>query len=286
MTYSVGTATFGNGSTTVTFAGSGPAPDMTGRKVGDIIAGPDAFGFIAVIDSATQITLGAPWSGASLSGQAYTIYEGAGWASNVDLNANVQSLTSMLRGGLLLLPRDYYSDNLDDRDQYDDVAPPFWFAHVKTGGDVDIYAKLSATTADWSDAVALTGVTGPTGPTGPQGATGPSGVGDKVDVGIFVQGRPQDAELVLQHVFTGAATFSASLTGSRAKAVAASTGTVAFSVKKNGVEFGTITFTASSTGVFAGSAASFAAGDILSITAPASRDATLSDISITLAGTR
>src|SRR5690606_21309496 len=102
MPYSVGTASFGNGSTTVTFAGSSPAPDMTTRKPGDLIAGPDAIGIIATIDSVSQVTLASPWAGQTVAGASYVIYEGAGWASQVDLNASVQNLTYMIRNGQLL----------------------------------------------------------------------------------------------------------------------------------------------------------------------------------------
>jgi hypothetical protein len=62
---------------------------------------------------------------------------------------------------------------------------------------------------------------------------------------------------------------------------------VAFDLLKNGVSFGTVTFNVSATGSFTvASATSFAAGDVLTITAPATADSTLEDISITLVGTR
>lgn len=72
-------------------------------------------------------------------------------------------------------------------------------------------------------------------------------------------------------------------TGSLADAAIASTGTVVFHIQKNGSDIGTVTFTASATGVFAVSGnQDFANGDVLSFVAPATADGTLADVSITL----
>lgn len=111
---------------------------------------------------------------------------------------------------------------------------------------------------------------------------------DRFDVSMFIGRRPSPGELVARHVVSDiGVTFPAGLTGSEASAEAASTGTAVFSLQKNGVEFGTVTFTASDQGVLASaSPAQFVAGDVLSVVAPSPRDLTLSDISITLAGHR
>ena len=119
------------------------------------------------------------------------------------------------------------------------------------------------------------------------GTQGPPGVGDKYTVAVFVQGKPAADEQVYRLELETAMTFPVALAGSRASGGAASTGAAVWSLRKGGVEFGTITFTTSATGVFASAAgASFAAGDILQILAPNPQDATLADISITLAGDR
>ncbi len=75
--------------------------------------------------------------------------------------------------------------------------------------------------------------------------------------------------------------------GSKASASAASTGTPVFTVKQNGSSIGTITFTTSATGVVAvtGGPLTFAVDDVIDIFGPASPDATLADIAITLATT-
>jgi hypothetical protein len=109
------------------------------------------------------------------------------------------------------------------------------------------------------------------------------------DVHAFYPGEPTDAAIILRVPVARAVSFPANFSGSYAKASAASTGTVAVDVKKNGSSIGTITFTTSATGTFAssgGSAQSLAAGDVIELVAPATADATLADIGIVLAGTR
>lgn len=111
-----------------------------------------------------------------------------------------------------------------------------------------------------------------------------------VDVDNFFSGAPGSSAKVVRYVFTRAGSFPDDFSGSRASADTAATASTVFSIKKNGSTIGSITFGAGgSTGTFAttgSSAETFAAGDVLTVTAPASADATLADISINLAGTR
>jgi hypothetical protein len=108
------------------------------------------------------------------------------------------------------------------------------------------------------------------------------------DLGTFCAGVPDASEILMRYVFTRAVSFPASLTGSQVKAGTAATAQTDFVLAKNGSSIGTIRFAASgATATFVSvSATSFAAGDILSITAPGTADATLADISFTLAGER
>jgi len=77
------------------------------------------------------------------------------------------------------------------------------------------------------------------------------------------------------------------MTGSRASAEVASTGTVTFSIRDGTTEFATLTFTASATGVFtAASPTTLTNTSVLRIIAPNPQDATLSDIGINLAFTK
>lgn len=112
------------------------------------------------------------------------------------------------------------------------------------------------------------------------GGGGPSGI----DIGLFANGMLVDAELLFQLKTTTAFDLPIDLAGSYGIAATASTGTVVISLRKNGFEFATLTFTSSATGVFSGAATSFGLGDVLTMVAPATADATLANISINLKG--
>lgn len=103
------------------------------------------------------------------------------------------------------------------------------------------------------------------------------------DIGFFVADVMTDSEIVARFVAVRAFTIPVSATGSQAKAEAASTGDVSFELQKNGVAFGTVQFNISATGAFTvASATSFAVGDVLKLVAPATADATLADVAISL----
>jgi hypothetical protein len=93
------------------------------------------------------------------------------------------------------------------------------------------------------------------------------------------------SEWLFGHKFDVAVDFPLNLTGSQAVAGVSATGSPALSVQKNGVQFATLTYSGTA-GTFAGTATSFAIGDLLEVVAPASPDATLAHLSITLFGTR
>jgi hypothetical protein len=95
-------------------------------------------------------------------------------------------------------------------------------------------------------------------------------------------------EALIKHVFTRSITFPTGMTGSRLHAGTAAAASNVFSLRKNGVQFGTITVAASgTTGTFAAaSGASFVAGDLIEVVAPATADTTLANVSIALYGTK
>jgi hypothetical protein len=112
--------------------------------------------------------------------------------------------------------------------------------------------------------------------------------GGRYDIATWSSLRPDGGEVLNQMVMSIAVTFYAGLVQSQARAGIAATATSVFSLQKNGVQFGTVTFAASGTaGTFAAASdTSFAAGDIFSVVAPNPRDNTLSGISLTVAGFR
>lgn len=108
----------------------------------------------------------------------------------------------------------------------------------------------------------------------------------QIELSAFVSGSPSDGELVFSYIASKAFTLPSGLTGSYGESVASATGSAAFSIKKNGVEVGTATWAASATTatLAMASATAFAAGDTLTITGPATADATLADITFALLG--
>ncbi len=106
------------------------------------------------------------------------------------------------------------------------------------------------------------------------------------DILCGIVGKPANGEGVLLFVAPRPFRIPANAAGSRLKAGAAATGSSVFSIQKNGSEVLTATVAASSTtATFAGSQTDVAAGDVLKIVAPASADATLADVAITLIAT-
>lgn len=109
------------------------------------------------------------------------------------------------------------------------------------------------------------------------------------DIAVFVSDQPSGSQEILRFVAPRDIYFQDDFADSRLDAETAATGSSVFTIKDNGVSIGTITVAAAgTTGTFATTAGEHTidAGDILSIEAPSSVDATLADISITLYGAR
>jgi hypothetical protein len=108
------------------------------------------------------------------------------------------------------------------------------------------------------------------------------------DVGVFAPGAGSNNQKLVRLNLARAVKFPAGASASYAVASAAATGSTTFTLKKNGTSFATVNFPASATtGTWTqASDATFAAGDLLEIDGPATADATLADVGITLSGTR
>lgn len=102
---------------------------------------------------------------------------------------------------------------------------------------------------------------------------------------IFIQGQMTNGELLARYIMVDDG-LEFDSTNSEASAVTAATAETIISLKKNGTQFGTVTFAASGTdGAISGST-TFSTGDVLTVVAPATADITLGSTSITLAATR
>lgn len=110
------------------------------------------------------------------------------------------------------------------------------------------------------------------------------------DAVMFFPGAPTASAIVAQVVAARPLFFPGNLSGSEGYGKTAATASTVFDVKKNGASVGSITFAASGTVptflTTSGAAISLASGDRLEVVAPATPDATLANISFTLAGNR
>lgn len=99
-------------------------------------------------------------------------------------------------------------------------------------------------------------------------------------------GRPAASGMMLNFVSTQAWSVPASGVGCYLKAQTAATSSTVFTMYKNGSSFGTATVAGAGTSAtFSGfSLTTFAAGDVLTIKAPASQDTTIADIAVTIKG--
>ena len=105
------------------------------------------------------------------------------------------------------------------------------------------------------------------------------------DVAFYFPGVPGNDALLSRIVLPRACYLPSAAPSSRADAAAAATAASTLTIRRNGTAVGSIAWAAAGTvGSFTvGADRVFAAGDVLDVVAPASADATLADISITLA---
>jgi len=107
-------------------------------------------------------------------------------------------------------------------------------------------------------------------------------------VGAFATTSPSANEVLLLHPATDAFTLAANLAGSVVKVGSNPAATFALSVTKNGTTVGTISISTSGVVTLTttgGTTVVFAAGDLLSIVAPATPDASIANLAISLRGT-
>jgi len=100
-------------------------------------------------------------------------------------------------------------------------------------------------------------------------------------------GSPAASQIVDRYIFATAVTFPAGLAGSYGAAGTAATAATTFTIAKNGAAIGTMQFAAGATAASftLSSAVTLAPGDVLTIAAPATPDASLANLAWTLAGT-
>lgn len=242
---------------------------------GDIVWTPTGDCRIASIESNTALTLAYGWTGDS---QVEGDYE-------IRLIGDVPRTQETTRQMLALLLAGKYAapdatGTLAERDAYDDAAQGFIYWQTDVTPFL-IFVKQSATSADWSGGTSVQGADGGSG------IAGQDGLGDKYDVVFRDPGQAGSGEEVFKAIFAANVSFVENLVGSKVVATTTATDEAIWTLKKNGVSFGTMTFGAGeATPVFSTSASLFEPGDVLTLIAPISQDATLHDVYGVLSGAR
>lgn len=138
--------------------------------------------------------------------------------------------------------------------------------------DEDTYYQFSGGSPGSWDALSLSG----------------GGGSEPYDIGAQVASAPSASLVMLRYKFPRTVSFPSGLTNSQGEAGTAATAQTDFDIRKNGASVGTMRFAASATAAtfIMASAQSFSAGDILTVIAPGTPDATLAGVSFVLAGTR
>ena len=111
------------------------------------------------------------------------------------------------------------------------------------------------------------------------------GQGRPYDIGITYSGTPSSGEYLLRFPFPRPVQFAANVTPSRAVCRIAPSGEVVFSLRKDDVEFATVTFSGEVAGTYSASATDFGSGEVITLVAPTS-SGILEDIGFSIAGTR
>jgi len=115
-----------------------------------------------------------------------------------------------------------------------------------------------------------------------------AGLSAPYDVGGSYPGQPANAAVLLRYPLPRAVRFQTGLPNSKGVLGTAPSAAVSFSIRKNGVQFGTMDFAlGAATATFtAATDTDFAAGDVLTVLAPSPADSVLSDVGFALAGVR
>lgn len=152
-------------------------------------------------------------------------------------------------------------------------------ADGKSAYQVAVDNGFVGTEAEWL--ASLVGADGADGTNGVDGADGIDGQNAILGFVLSCCGKPAENEIVV--VAEAPYAFTALAGNCSAKAVTAATASAVFTIMNGAVEVGTFTFAAgSATATVSITSGAIAQGDLITITAPSTADATLADISFTV----
>lgn len=221
--------------------------------------------------------------------------------------------TAVLQDWTVILPYPGVAMTATDR-----LVCKVYAQRVSGPGTITVTGYFEGTSGSHIQTTISAGAQGPVGPPGPAGAStflaltdspdsyaGQAGKGVTVngaatglefttavtgsyDLGLTWAGTLPVSQVLLRYPFPRAVDFPAGLTGSRGVAATAATALTSLDLRKNGTSVGSVQYAAgATTATFAmASATSCAAGDVLTVHAPGTADATLADLGLSLAGTR
>ncbi len=274
-----------------------------------ILIAPAGTGTLTVTSAASfqgAVTLsGPPTSGLHAATKAYVDAVVVD-ASGLDLSDYVEKAGSTMTGALTLSGAPTAALHAATKQYVDDSTSSFSTNYLaKSGGTMtgfitlhaDPTSALHAATKQYVDDIAGTG-----GVTSVAGKTGDV-VLESADVtdfepevkalisweaGLYVKGRPDSGGVLVRHEMRQPIRFETDLNNWAVNAGVAANATSVFSVRKNNVEFATITINAAATteSSMTGTQTDFASGDLLTIIAPTPQDDTLADFGITMNGVR
>jgi len=257
-TYSTGAATVTAGGATVALIGA--IVDGINFSKYDVIEIGDAAALIVGVNmDDAELTI-TPWPGSSQTAQPYINYQSSSLRyDDVALAEDLRSQTAALNASW-----------------YEVFVASTLTAPDPSYGSNGQYAYQPSTGKRWRKEAGLWTYLGTSDP-----------AFSRYDIAIDVPGRPGSGATLGKWVAPSLVTFRAGLSESVADADAAATAETVFSLRKNGVEFATITFAASdATATFVcATDTDFTSGDVLTLVAP-TRDDTLSDIAFTIVGFR
>lgn len=314
--YDTGTVSVANGGTTVTGVGTGWAGKI---YAGDLFTDP-AQGLVARVtaDATSDTALSInPWPGTALAADAYEVLITPDTTRVQERTRQVlEALQKVTHTGIGI---DAFG-TFAERDAHDDEVAGFTYLSVDGDGDTlttpVVYIKETASSADWSDAIDISGPAGATGPAGADGADGAPGApgADGADGADGAPGAPgadgadgttsydwpfryaglPPANAVLDAFVAGREiTFPADFAGSSGYIGANPTATLTLTIKSggtwanDGTTVGTISISTGGAFTFAtagGTAKVISAGTLLKVIGPSSLDATGANIAATLLG--
>jgi len=321
-----GTISIANGSSTVTGTGTAfGGRDREGAQVWAQPTGaaPYRIGTVAAIDPRypvgqydnLSLPLLDPWNGTSVVNQPYELLDGLAIAIGTTQAAIYARFAAQLEqnAGLVLNSADSVDKSLVPNNSLFIDAVSRVIYQWRSGVLEPVYTVATVfnprgaydgtATYAQNDLVSIGGaafVSNINGNTGNTPTTSPAPASDANWTVLFLGSGADYADYLLsapgvvgnsEKLFVVAiartVVFPAGVSGSEAVVGTAPTADAVFSLQKNGVQFGTVTFAASATaGTFSvASDTTFAPGDVLSVIGPATADATLADVSITLRGT-